>query len=383
MEQQQGACYQPTEEEEHTRKSTEPLKPMDTRSRSSRSSRSSTSSAAVRARAKAVAARAQIAYAEKEALMMKQKAELEASMMKQKADLDASLHILQVERAAAVASAEAAAYEEAEEERESDEFHVKTVPDMQPVNVVQRTCEYVQQLSRESFTELPFNDESLDTKVKPPLPPATAKVDYTLPVQHYADVKDEKDVKRTSFNHSSQYVPETQVSSDLTKYLIRREMVSSGLLKFDDCPENYWAWKASFVNSTRELNLTAREELDLMVKWLGKDSSEQVKRIRSVHVLNAIAAVSMAWQRLEECYGAPEVIENALLKKIENLPKLSNKDNHKLRELGDILLELECAKADGYLPGLAYLDTPRGVNPIVEKLPISLQEKWIVQENCP
>lgn len=395
MEQQQGASYQPTEVEEHIRKSTEPLKPMDTRSRSSRSSRTSTSSAAVRARAKAVAARAQIAYAEKEAHMMKQKAELEASMMKQKADLDASLHILQVERAAAVASAEAAAYEE--EERESDEFHVKTVPDMQPVNVVQRTCEYVQQHSRESFTELPFNDESLETKVKPPLPSATAKVDYTLPTQHYSDVnnlcftsqkigsvkkkeaKNENDVKRTSLNLSSQYVPETQVSSDLTKYLIRREMVSSGLLKFDDCPENYWAWKASFVNSTRELNLTAREELDLMVKWLGKDSSEQVKRIRSVHVLNATAAISMAWQRLEECYGAPEVIENALLKKIENLPKLSNKDNHKLRELGDILLELECAKADGYLPGLAYLDTPRGVNPIVEKLPISLQDKWIVQ----
>ncbi len=106
---------------------------------------------------------------------------------------------------------------------------------------------------------------------------------------------------------------------------------------------------------------------------------EQVKRIRSVHVLNATAAIRMAWQRLEECYGAPEVIENALLKKIENIQKLSNKDNHKLRELGDILLELVCAKADGYLPGLAYLDTPRGVSPIVEKLPTNLQDKWIVQ----
>ncbi|XP_026104434.1 zinc finger BED domain-containing protein 4-like [Carassius auratus] len=114
MDQQQGASNQPTEEEEHTRKYTEPLQQMETRSRSSRSSlskRSSTSSAAMRAKAKAVAAQAQIAYAEKEAFMMKQKAELEASLMKQKADLDASLHILQVERAAAVTSSEAAAYE--------------------------------------------------------------------------------------------------------------------------------------------------------------------------------------------------------------------------------------------------------------------------------
>lgn len=70
-------------------------------------------------------------------------------------------------------------------------------------------------------------------------------------------------------------------------------------------------------------------------------------------------------------------IENALFKKIENFPKLTNRDNGKLRELGDILLEVECAKVEGYLPGLTY--TARGVNSIVEKLPHSLQEKWITE----
>ena len=57
----------------------------------------------------------------------------------------------------------------------------------------------------------------------------------------------------------------------------------------------------------------------------------------------------------------------------------SQKDNQKLRELGDVLLEIESAKVEGSLPGLAYLDTARGVNPIVEKLPYSLQERWITQ----
>lgn len=45
-------------------------------------------------------------------------------------------------------------------------------------------------------------------------------------------------------------------TTDLAKYLIRKEMVSCGLLKFDDRPENYWAWKASFVNTTCDLNLS-------------------------------------------------------------------------------------------------------------------------------
>lgn len=85
----------------------------------------------------------------------------------------------------------------------------------------------------------------------------------------------------------------------------------------------------------------------------------------------------MAWQRLEEVYGSPEVIENALLKKVEDFPKITAKDNHKLRELGDILMELEAARANGYLPGLSYLSTSHGVGPIIQKLPYNLQERWL------
>ena len=40
-------------------------------------------------------------------------------------------------------------------------------------------------------------------------------------------------------------------------------------------------------------------------------------------------------------------------------------------------MEFQAAKEDGYLPGLAYLDTARGINPIVEKLPHYLQEELI------
>ncbi len=50
-----------------------------------------------------------------------------------------------------------------------------------------------------------------------------------------------------------------------------------------------------------------------------------------------------------------------------------------LRELGDLLQEVVSAKHEGYLPGLLYLDTARGVAPIVDKLPHSLQEKWMTQ----
>jgi hypothetical protein len=76
------------------------------------------------------------------------------------------------------------------------------------------------------------------------------------------------------------------------------------------------------------------------------------------------------------------VIESALFKRLDNFPRLSPKNNTKLRELADLLMELLAAKGDAYLPGLAYLDTPHGINPIVEKLPSGLQEKWLFAGSC-
>ncbi|KAI3372121.1 hypothetical protein L3Q82_006974 [Scortum barcoo] len=192
-------------------------------------------------------------------------------------------------------------------------------------------------------------------------------------------------IHEVNASHSTATVPpqlnpdDTTGMSDIARYFVRRELVSSGLTQFNDRPENYWAWKSSYINATRELNLNASEELDLLTKWLGRESSEHIRRIRSVHVATPAVGLQLVWERLEECYGSPEVIERALFERLENFPKVSNKDPMKLRELGDLLTELNSAKSEGYLPGLSYLDTARGVNPIVEKLPHSLQEKWLAK----
>lgn len=98
-----------------------------------------------------------------------------------------------------------------------------------------------------------------------------------------------------------------------------------------------------------------------------------------MHVANPAMGLQLVWERLEECYGSPEVIGRALFERLENFPKVPNKDPAKLRELGDLRTELNSAKSEGCLPGLSYLDTAKGVNPIVEKLPHGLQEKWLAK----
>ncbi|XP_035808144.2 uncharacterized protein LOC118470918 [Amphiprion ocellaris] len=349
---------------EATKEQTLP-QPFDAKSQSSRASTrpsqrsSSTASSATKAYAKAKAARAQLVYAEREANVMKQKAELEAN-----------LHLLQCERAVAAAEAEMEAYEEAEVE--SRELTQGPYDTDKPISPVQRTCEYIQQ----HFTELPSKHVAVESDERKISTHALNKDIKKGPTMNTNSTHPHSTPKYTT-KPEREYLPGPKsAQEDFAKYLIRREMISTGLLQFDDKPENYWSWKASFLSATKDLNLSAREELDLLTRWLGAESSEQAKRIRAVHALNPAAGVNMVWQRLEESYGSPEVIEDALLKKIERFPRLTNKDNVKLRELSDILLELECAKQDGALPGLAYLDTPRGIKQIVEKLPFNLQEKW-------
>lgn len=80
---------------------------------------------------------------------------------------------------------------------------------------------------------------------------------------------------------------------------------------------------------------------------------------------------------LHDCYAAPKIIEQSLFHRLESFPRISAKEHTKLRELGDLLMEILGAKEDGYLSGLSYLDASRGIGPIVDKLPYGLQDKWV------
>ncbi len=113
---------------------------------------------------------------------------------------------------------------------------------------------------------------------------------------------------------------------DFAKYLARRELVNTSLVKFDDQPESFRAWKLAFVDVTDGLGRTAGEELDLLIRGLGKESSDHVKKLRPAHVSDPTVALNVTWEILIECYGPPGIIENALLQRLENFPKILSKD---------------------------------------------------------
>ena len=372
---------------------------------SKRSSRSSTasSSSLIRARAKAEAARTHLAFAEqeakakieraaKEAEHQKEKADREATYQLEKAKKDVELEALTIRREAAMAEAEAAVWEAADG---MEKYMLVDEVGPSEEDKMRRTKEYItSHFDPHSYKGHPSNDPPAQPAIKatqstcqPPdlyVPPGV-KIENQAP-HGESDQQRGSKVNHTDSNRSAQpFYPQRAPTAPYTgpmvehlaQYLARRDLVSSSLYQFDDQPEHYRAWQSSYISASQGLGLTATEELDLMTKWLGKESGNHVKRLRSVYITNPVIALTKAWERLQECYAAPEIIEKALFDRLDNFPRVSAKEQTKLRELADLLMEVQCAKEDGYLPALSYLDTARGIEPIVGKLPYGLQEKWI------
>ncbi|XP_069104772.1 uncharacterized protein [Argopecten irradians] len=170
---------------------------------------------------------------------------------------------------------------------------------------------------------------------------------------------------------------ESTVASELSQFLLKKDLIFSRLHKFDDSPENYAAWRTGFCNIMDELNVSPPEELDLLIRWLGPESVKHATSIRAASTSNPVKGLSRLWDRLNERYGSPQMVESALKTKLNNFPKITNKEFKRLYELADILSEIESAMENPtYRDLLSYFNTTAGINPIVSKLPHNIQEKW-------
>lgn len=391
-------------------------------SRSSRASEVSGSHAsrisatAVIKRAIADAARARLNYAEKEADLQKQKAVLvekedlsKANAVRQKAEIDTELQLLSIKKEVAAAEAEAKALESVEGDNVSSRhslFH--QVGSSKAFDPRERTQQYVKEqidikmnsaleLSKgdiitskeEAIThqipshnipaELPFSQKQVNLSANAPVfqpnPAKEARIPIDPPdISHYIYPPPRPQ------NINCTYPPQTgnsTMANDLTKFLLKKDLLLSRLSYFTDHPESYAVWKTSFKGIVEELGCTPVEELDLLVKWLGPESKKYAMSIRTSNANCPSRGLQRIWERLDERYGCPEMVEAALKNKLANFPKLTQKDSQRLYDLADILSEVESAMENTvYQSLLAYYNTSSGIIPIVAKLPHQLQDKW-------
>lgn len=130
------------------------------------------------------------------------------------------------------------------------------------------------------------------------------------------------------------------VMSDITRFMLRKDLLLSRFSSFDDTPETFMSWKASFQSIIRELIISPFEEMDILIKWLGPESTKFAKSLRAANAHDPPRGLKQIWDRLHERYGRPEMIEHSLKRKLNSFPTLINKDAKKLYDLLDILTEI-------------------------------------------
>ncbi len=337
-------------------------------------SRSSTRSS-VAARAKAESARKAVEYAKQETLLRKQQAlleeqgkVLEAERQRKSQDLKADLDLLCQVKEAAVAEAEAQVYED-------DIYGLTRKPDLPvPLKLEDpsvRVENYVAQVSKLQKS----NPDVHSTQQLPPVQPFQPPDQLPGSQQNFTG----RTSMRFPQDHGSSLNPGVQpfYPRDLGRFLMRRDIVTSRLKPYDDKPENYIVWKTCFQSVVTELDIMDAEQLDLMIKWLGPVSSKHAASMRAANMEQPTRGLQLLWQRLDERYGAPELVESALRKRLDEFPKLTWKNHHLLYELSDLLCEIDSIKQNPlYHQLLAYLDSSVGINPIVFKLPYGVQDRW-------
>ena len=126
----------------------------------------------------------------------------------------------------------------------------------------------------------------------------------------------------------------------------------------------------------QNVNITPNEELSLIIENTTDKSKKLAQRLCNDYINNPSDGVAILWQKLGQRYGSDTVITEVYLNKLNDIPKIRYRDNKKLQELGDLLLELPCAKADGGYPGLRILDEPSCIKTVIAKLPNDIQTRW-------
>ncbi|XP_053387241.1 uncharacterized protein LOC123539924 [Mercenaria mercenaria] len=192
----------------------------------------------------------------------------------------------------------------------------------------------------------------------------------------------DKDEKIKKFFDSNTCPVQSSTVEDFTNYILKKELIFSRITNFNDNPANYQVWKTSFQQVTSDMNINASEEVDLLIKYLGPDSRKHAINLKTVYSKDQCLGLSKIWERLDERYGAPEIVHKLIQKRVEQFSRLTLSDTTKWYELDDLLSEILALKEDSaYAVPLAYYDSSVGLSSITCKLPGSVQEKWATRAN--
>ena len=236
---------------------------------------SDSSSLLARKKAKAEAQKTRLQYMAKEAELIKKKAQMDheeatikAAAARQKAEIEVDINLLKQQAEMAAADTEVKTLEDHDRGFEIDNNDF--VPHQDSVNRSEYTWSYVESICGDNTSQ------PRDTAYRTPSPP----IPCVQPTLMYGQ-------SMPTFANRGSTQP--NVVSDLTQFLLRKDLLLTRFTNFDDLPESFSMWKPTFRSIIAELNVPPFEEMDLLVNGLA----------RAHQNLLAVSVLQMLMTRIE------------------------------------------------------------------------------------
>ncbi|XP_062607729.1 uncharacterized protein LOC134269543 [Saccostrea cucullata] len=225
----------------------------------------------------------------------------------------------------------------------------------------------------ESVEDLQLDEETSSQRASKYVSSLPDEIPSEIPNQPNVDSSKQKTVHAVGSDSQT-------MMSEMSLFLMRKQLLPERFSNFEDTPESYTAWKSSFKNIIGELKASAYEELELLINKLTGNSKQAASGIRNANPGKPKHALGLIWERLDHMYGRPEMVEASIRQQLENFQPVKSGENKRLYDLLNILIKIESLMTNSvFASSLAYFNSSTGVNPIITKLPFNLQEKWITR----
>ena len=166
----------------------------------------------------------------------------------------------------------------------------------------------------------------------------------------------------------------TTANTQLTKSLARQSLPKCHLDIFGGDAALFHPWKTAFKTMLKGAKIPSEQEINYLRQYTKGDAQKLVDSYRKRQYRQPASLLLELWAELEKRFGNPAVITDSLLKKLSGASEFNEKERERLQAFADL-----CADVDSqleFLPGLACLNYPNTITPIVEKLPNFLRSKW-------
>ena len=133
-------------------------------------------------------------------------------------------------------------------------------------------------------------------------------------------------------------------------------------------------WKRSFKAMVRDADIATDQEINYLRSYANGEPQQLVHNYRKRQGDNPASTLAELWMELERRFSNTAALTQALLEQLSSVASFEDKHSTRLQKLADLCVDADCQMT--HEPGLACLNYPIAMCPVIEKLPASLKAKW-------